>query len=227
VGKAHLQIRLVALVGCGTRAVIDAVFGPAADGEPVYATRLLGSLHQAMIVLLDRGLSSNALPGAIAGAGADVLARLTASRKPPVLRRLPDGSLLPVLGAVKVRIIECRITIATTAGTQTGTYRLATTLLDPRQHPASELVTLYHQRWEIKSAYFEIKKTILGRRVLRAGTPPGITQERRSTPCSPATRPCGPPSPTPPSPPPAPAPTGPASPLPCRPSGNKSSTPPA
>ena len=171
------QIRLVALVACGTRAIIDAVFGPAAGGEPTYAARLLRSLHRGMIVLLDRGLSSNALLAAITGARAEFLARLSASRKPPVLRRLADGSFLSVLGGVKVRIIECQITIATTAGAQTGTYRLATTLLDPRQHPAFELVKLYHQRWEIESAYFEIKKTMLGRRVLRARTLPGITQE--------------------------------------------------
>ena len=171
------QIRLVALVACGTRAIIDAVFGPACDGEPAYASRLLRCLHAGMIVLLDRGLSGNALLAAITSAEADFLARLSARRKPPVLRRLPDGSFLSVLGGVKARIIECQITIATTAGTQTGTYRLATTLLDSRQHPAFELVKLYHQRWEIESAYFEIKKTMLGRRVLRARTLPGITQE--------------------------------------------------
>jgi len=156
-------------VACGTRAIIDAVIGPAADGEPVYAARLLRSLHQGMIVLLDRGLSSNALLGAIAGVGADVLARLTASRKPPVLRRVPDGSFLSVLGAVKVRIIECRITIVTTAGTQTGTYRLATTLLDPRQHLASELVTLYHQRWEIERRRAERSRWRSGRWTPRPG----------------------------------------------------------
>jgi hypothetical protein len=171
------QIRLAALVACGTRAVIDAVFGPAADGEPAYAARLLRSVHSGMIVLLDRGLSSNALLAAVAGAHADFLARLSASRKPPVLARLPDGSFLSVLGGVNVRIIDCQITIATSAGRRTGAYRLATTLLDPRQHPAFELVTLYHQRWEIESAYFEIKKTMLGRWVLRARTLPGITQE--------------------------------------------------
>ena len=171
------QIRLVALVACGTRAIIDAVFGPACDGEPAYASRLLRCLHAGMIVLLDRGLSGNALLAAITSAEADFLARLSARRKPPVLRRLPDGSFLSVLGGVKARIIECQITITTTAGTQTGTYRLATTLLDSRQHPAFELVKLYHQRWEIESAYFEIKKTMLGRRVLRARTLPGITQE--------------------------------------------------
>jgi hypothetical protein len=171
------QVRLVALVSCGTRAIIDAVFGPAADGEPVYVTRLLRSVHAGMIVLLDRGLSGNALLAATAGTRADFLARLSAARKPPVLARLPDGSFLSVLGGVQVRIIECQITIATTAGAQTGTYRLATTLLDPRHHPAFDLIKLYHQRWEIESAYFEIKKTMLGRRVLRARTLPGITQE--------------------------------------------------
>src|SRR5262249_59558607 len=100
-----------------------------------------------------------------------------ARARPRVLAARAVGSFLWVLGGVKVRIIECQITIATTAGTRTGTYRLATPLLDPRQHPAFELVKLYHQRWEIESAYFEIKKTMLGRRVLRARTLPGITQE--------------------------------------------------
>jgi hypothetical protein len=171
------QIRLAALVACGTRAIIDAVFGPTTDGEPAYLSRLLRSVHTGMIVLLDRGLSSNAVLAAVAGTNADFLARLTASRKPPVLHRLPDGSFLSVISSVKVRIIECQITIATTAGRRTGTYRLATTLLNHHQHPAFDLVTLYHQRWEIESAYFEIKKTMLGRRVLRARTLPGITQE--------------------------------------------------
>jgi hypothetical protein len=171
------QIRLVALVACGTRAIIDAVFGPTAAGEPAYLIQLLRSVHPGMIVLLDRGLSSNALLAAVASAQADFLARLSASRKPPVLHGLADGSFLSALGGVKVRIIDCQITIATTAGTQTGTYRLATTLLDPGRHPAFELVKLYHQRWEIESSYFEIKKTMLGRRVLRARTLPGITQE--------------------------------------------------
>jgi hypothetical protein len=217
------QVRLAALVACGTRAIIDAVFGPMADGEPAYAARLAGSLRQGMIVLLDRGLSGNALLAGIASAEADFLARLSASRKPPVLCRLPDGSFLSVLGGVKVRIIECQVTIATTAGTQTGTYRLAATLLDHRQHPAFELVKLYHQRWEIESAYFEIKKTMLGR--ASCAPAPCPASPRKSTHCSPSTRPCASPSPTPPSPPPAPTPTAPASPPPSRPPATRSSRP--
>ncbi|MGW3513348.1 transposase [Streptomyces sp. NPDC000994] len=95
----------------------------------------------------------------------------------PVLARYRDGSYLSALGPLPVRVIDCEITVTTTAGRHTGLYRLATTLLDHHRHPASELATLYHQRWEIETAYLELKSTILGSRVLRARTPEGVTQE--------------------------------------------------
>lgn len=175
--SGYPQVLLVALVACGTRAVVDAVFGPRKPGEPVLGRRLLRSVHPGMIVLLDRGFATNAFLQAVAGTGAGFLARLSAVRKPPVLRRFDDGSFLSRIGSVEVRIVECEITIATTAGRHTGVYRLATTLLDHRQYPAFELVRLYHERWEVESAYFAIKKSMLGRRVLRARTLPGIAQE--------------------------------------------------
>ena len=171
------QIRLVALVACGTRAVIDAVFGPKSSGETTQAMRLLRSLHTGMIVLLDRGFDSNALLGAVAGTGAEFLVRLTGNRRPPMLRRYRDGSFLSMIAGVRVRIIECEISIATTAGTHTGVYRLATTLLDPQRFPALEVVKLYHERWEVESTYLEIKSTLLGRRVLRSPNPVLIAQE--------------------------------------------------
>jgi hypothetical protein len=175
--SGYPQILLVALVACGTRAVIDATFGPRTSGETTHGRRLTRSLHTGMIVLLDRGFASNAFLHAVADTGAVFLARLSAARKPPVLHRFNDGSFLSRLGDIEVRIIECEITIATTAGRHTGVYRLATTLLDARRYPAFELVRLYHERWEVESAYFAIKKSMLGRRVLRARTLPGIAQE--------------------------------------------------
>ncbi|MFI8106037.1 IS4 family transposase [Streptomyces sp. NPDC086023] len=175
--SGYPQICLTALVACGTRAVIDAAFGPRTQGETTYGQRLARSLHPGMIVLLDRGFATNTFLQAVTDTGAAFLARLSALRKPPVLRRLPDGSFLSRIGPVDVRVIECEITIATTAGAHTGVYRLATTLLDTRAHPASELVKLYHERWEVESAYYALKKTMLGRRVLRARTLPGIAQE--------------------------------------------------
>ena len=50
-------------------------------------------------------------------------------------RRYRDGSYLSRFGGVPVRVIDAQITITTTAGRRTGTYRLITTLLDHRPLP--------------------------------------------------------------------------------------------
>jgi hypothetical protein len=94
-----------------------------------------------------------------------------------MIRRLRDGSWLSIIACLPIRVIEAQISITTTAGTRTGSYQLITTLLDPGTHPAAELIRLYHQRWEIETAYLELKSSILAGRVLRARTPDGIQQE--------------------------------------------------
>lgn len=50
-------------------------------------------------------------------------------------------------------------------------------MLDPRQAPAQALVRLYHERWEIETAYCELKSRILGGRVLRGRHPAAVIQE--------------------------------------------------
>jgi hypothetical protein len=170
-------IRVLALVACGTRSLIDAVFGPASTGEPGYAAQLAASLRPGMLLLADRGFAAADLLTRFAASGADVLVRCRNNRRLPVCVRYRDGSYQSQLGPLPVRVINAEITIVTSAGRRTGTYRLVTTLLDHRRYPASELITLYHQRWEIETVYLELKSTILGGRVLRARTPAGITQE--------------------------------------------------
>ncbi|WP_344165817.1 hypothetical protein [Nocardiopsis rhodophaea] len=59
----------------------------------------------------------------------------------------------------------------------TGPYRLVTTLTDARRHPATALVSLYHQRWEHESAYSALRHTLMGGRLLRSGDPVGVEQE--------------------------------------------------
>lgn len=176
-GTGYPQVRLLVLLACGTRTVIDAVFGPTSTGETTYTPRLLASLRAGMILLADRNFGAATLLANIAETGADLLVRLKTGRIMPILARYPDGSYLSTLGRLRVRVIECEITIATSTGRHTGTYRLATTLLDPHRYPAGELIRLYHQRWEIETAYLELKSSILGGRVLRARTPVGIEQE--------------------------------------------------
>lgn len=176
-GSGYPTLRLSALLTCGTRSVIDAVFDPSTTGEITQAHRLTRSLRAGMLLLADRNYAAADLIGAFTATGADLLIRCKSGRKLPMTRRCRDGSWLSVIDGQPVRIIEARISITTTAGSHTGDYRLITTLLDPRRYPAADLVRLYHQRWEIETAYLELKSTILGGRVLRARTPDGVDQE--------------------------------------------------
>ncbi|WP_338918887.1 IS4 family transposase [Streptomyces hygroscopicus subsp. hygroscopicus] len=175
--SGYPQLRLAALVACGTRSVVGAVFGPAATGELEYARRLAVDLRAGMLLLGDRNFAAAALLNHWAATGADLLVRCKSGRSLPAVARCRDGSTLARLGALTVRVIDAEVGIVTSRGTRTGHYRLLTTLTNPSTHPAGELVRLYHERWEIETAYAELKSTILGGRVLRARTPAGIEQE--------------------------------------------------
>ena len=175
--SGYPQLRLSALLTCGTRSVIDAVFDPVSTGELDQARVLTRSLRPGMLLLADRNYAAADLLAAFTATGAHLLIRAKANRRLPILRRLPDGSWLSRIGALPIRVIEAQISITTTTGTRTGHYRLITTLLDPDTHPADQLIRLYHERWEIETAYLELKSSILNGRVLRARTPEGIDQE--------------------------------------------------
>jgi hypothetical protein len=170
------MVRVLALVACGTRTIIDAVFGTDRVGELAYAGRLLRSTRTGMIVLADRNFAAAAWLTELAATGADVLVRVKNSRRMPVCRALPDGSFVSRIGRVEVRVITARVTITTSATRHAETYRLVTSVLDP-DVPAVELVGLYHERWEIETCFAELKTTSLGGRVLRSRTPAGVNQE--------------------------------------------------
>jgi Insertion element 4 transposase N-terminal/Transposase DDE domain len=171
-------LSLMALVETGTRALLGAVFGPAAGGETGQALSLLSLLDATMLLLTDRGFDAGDFLAAVAATKAQFLARLTSTRSLPVLRHLPDGTFLAVIGGVKVRVITAAVTVTCHDGTTYGgTYRLATTLLDHRAYPAGALMTLYHERWEHEVTYLALRHTLLNGRVLRSGDPAGIEQE--------------------------------------------------
>ena len=171
-------IQLMTLVETGSRALIGAVFGPTATGELDWARKLLHLLDDTMLVLMDRGFDAGDFLAEIAAAKAQYLVRLTASRRPPVLTHLPDGSFTSLIGGVQVRIIAASVTVTCHDGTcYGGTYRFATTLLDHRAYPAEALIRLYHERWEHEITYLALRHTLLQGRILRSGDPAGLDQE--------------------------------------------------
>ena len=185
------QLRLVTLVACGTRALLDARCGPLAGpgtGERDLARQLLGSLHAGMLLLADRGFYSYALWGAAAATRADLLWRVRASQHLPAVRELPDGSWLThvndpravtarcrrngerrrrgsrlppdnsPLPGITARVIAFTLTVTADDGTaRTEPYRLLTTLLDHRAHPAPALAAAYARRWAAETSYREWK----------------------------------------------------------------------
>ena len=124
-----------------------------------------------------------------AATGAALLVRGKASRSPAVLQVLADGSYLSQIGAWTSGSSTRTWPLTGAGGSRTGDrYRLITTLLDHRRFPAARLARLYHERWEIESAYYALRHTLLGGRVLRSGYPPGAEQE--TWPCWPSTSCC-------------------------------------
>jgi hypothetical protein len=152
-GGSYPTLRLLALVACGTRTVIDAVFGPTSAGETTYAADLARSLRAGMLLLADRNFGSGPLARKIAEAKADFLIRVrtgNSAPKLPVMKRLPDGSWLSRFGGVPVRVIDATWTVTTSTGRVTSDCRLVTTLTDTIRFTACDLAVLYHERWEVE-----------------------------------------------------------------------------
>ena len=173
-------VRLMTLTETGTRGLLGAALGcsPGDRDEPTLARRLLPLLEPGMLVLLDRAFDANPFLAEVAGTGAMLLARAKSTRNPPVLEHLPDGSYLSNLDGLPVRIIDADLSMTGADGSRIGDRcRLITTLLDSHCFPAAGLVELYHERWEIESAYLALRHTLLTGHVLRSQDRPGLEQE--------------------------------------------------
>lgn len=180
---AFPQVRLVGLAECGTHALVDVSVGACSSGETTLSRGLLGSLGPNMLVLADGNFFSFGLWNEAHATGADLLWRTKANHVLPVDEALGDGSYLSHLRegqrptAVVVRVIEYSIDDPGRPQGE-GTYRLLTTITDPRQAPADELAGLHPQRWEFETVLDELKTHQRGPRVvLRSKMPDGVRQE--------------------------------------------------
>jgi hypothetical protein len=183
---AFPQLRLVGLLENGTHAICGAELGAYGTSEIALAATVLPRLTRDMLCLADRGFLSYDLWGTAAGTGATLLWRAGATFTLPVLERFADGSYRSELRRNaqchsadrtprSVRVIEYTLPGVPAA---TGTYRLVTSILDPGRAPAAELAVLYHERWEMETAFDELKTHLRGaQRVLRSKTPALVRQE--------------------------------------------------
>lgn len=184
--SAYPQIRFVSLVENGTHVLFGSAMGEYQSGEITLARQVLRSLRRGMLCLADRNFFGFSLWNEARKTGADLLWRVKKNLRLRCEQRLADGSYLSRIYAserdwrhqsngVRVRVIDYRL--EGVAGAE-PIYRLVTTILDPRQAPASELAALYHERWEIETALDELKTHLRGSKiVLRSKTPGLVRQE--------------------------------------------------
>ncbi len=182
---AFPQARLVALAECGTHAVFDAAVGAYTTAENTLAVDLIDRLEPGMLLLADRGFCGFPLWQRAAATGADLLWRAKPNMKPRPLETLDDGSWLAELRPsgnagrhaepLIIRVIDYQID---DGRPNDETYRLFTTITDPNEASAVDLAAAYAQRWEIESAFDELKVHQRGpRTVLRSKSPDLVLQE--------------------------------------------------
>ena len=184
--SAFPQIRYVCLAENGTHVL----FGSQVDGygssEITLAKAVIASLTKGMLCLADRQFFGFELWNLARGSGADLLWRIKKNMRLACEKRLPDGSYLSHIypserdrrhktNGVRVRVIDyCLDGVADSE----PIYRLVTTIVDHAKAPAAELAALYHERWEIETAFDELKTHLRGARiVLRSKTPDLVRQE--------------------------------------------------
>lgn len=177
------QIQVLGLGECGTHAVVAAQIGTLGVGERELAAGLLEAMGPGMLVIADRGFFSFEFWRDCLLTGADLLFRVPAGLKLPVLQALPDGSYLSEVHAHKVRGSGFRIPLAEASdpanathisvrvieytvspgrpGETPETFRLITTIMDPDDVTAIELAAAYAQRWEYEISLREIETQML------------------------------------------------------------------
>ena len=184
--SAYPKLRFVSLVENGTHVLFGTRWGAYRDSENRLAIAVLGALRAGMLCLADRGFFGFPMWGRALATGAAQLWRVKKNLRLPCEKRLPDGSYLSRIyatdldrrhqrGGVVVRVIEYRL--EGVAGAE-PIYRLITSLLDHESAPALELAALYQERWEIETAFDELKTHLRGAQiVLRSKTPVLVQQE--------------------------------------------------
>ena len=166
------QVRVVAVLAVGSRIMSDFVIGALDQGETTLARPLIDRIPDRSVLILDRGFVDHGMFARIPAEGTDRhflcrgKANLVATRVQSLgrndslveitvsaTRRRADPTLPKTL---VVRLIQYRI-----KGFRAST--LITSMLDAERFPASDIVELYHKRWEIEMAYDEIKTHTLER----------------------------------------------------------------
>lgn len=187
-GKAaYPQLRAVAVVGVSSRVLSGFKAGPYSDNEQVLAAPLWDSIEDDILLIVDRGFINYGQMYRLAHTGHNRhwLCRTKKNTKCKLVRELGPGDQLVELsiGAERrkedpslpktfvVRMIDYQM-----KGFKP--QKLMTSLLDPVEFSADELIREYHLRWEVEIGYDELKTdTLEQKETIRSKSPDAVMQE--------------------------------------------------
>jgi hypothetical protein len=177
-------VRVVTLMAVRSHLLAAANFGPW-GAEQQYAKPLWDEIPVDSLALIDRNFLD-----------AKILIPLERTKRPWLTRAKSSTSyrVIAELGAGDA-LVEMKVSshARKTDPTLPKTWRvravryqrpgfkpqtLLTSLLDAKRYPATEIVALYHERWEIELGYDEVKTVLMdSEESLRSKTPAGTRQE--------------------------------------------------
>lgn len=180
-------VRVVALMELRSHLLRAAAFGAHRAGEYTYAAQLWAAVPNDSLTIVDRGFLAAAPLLALEQPGRNRhwLVRAKRSTRYRVVQEFGPGDAvveMQVSWAARRR----EPTLPRTWRARALAYErpghkpqlLLTSLRDPEQYPAAEVIALYHERWEIELGYDEVKTGLLAREeAIRSQTPAGVEQE--------------------------------------------------
>jgi hypothetical protein len=186
-GSAYPTVRLVALMALRSHVLSALVFGDYRTGETTLWKGLWQELPDDSLTLVDRNflVADHLTQLERSGRNRHWLTRAKKTTRFKLIKRLGANDQL-----VEIKLSEqtrranadlpAKWQVRKISHRRKG-FRpstLLTSLLDPQAYPAAEIVTLYHERWELELGFDEIKTHLLAREeTIRSRTPAGVRQE--------------------------------------------------
>jgi hypothetical protein len=185
--SGYPAVRVVGLIVVRSHILAALRIGPYTEGEVTLARDLWRELPDHSLTIVDRGLmvASELIQLERSGKNRHWLSRLKRKdTKYRVVASVGPGDEIVELEVSREarrqypelpRFWRARAITYQREGKSTT---LLTSLLDPEQFPAREIVAMYHERWENELAYDEIKTHLLDREeTIRSRTPVAVRQE--------------------------------------------------
>ena len=184
---AFPKVRVMSLCELGTRVLWRIIIGTYHQSEQKLTLPLLELLTSDMLLLADRHFGVAPIIYPLIKRKVPFLIRVKKNQRFPVEKGLSDGSYLSTIYHGKndrackrpgkiVRVIRYTHKDPNRPGCG-EVHVLITSLLNETEYPASELIELYHVRWEEEIAFSELKVAMCEGTMLRSQSPEMVRQE--------------------------------------------------